>query len=81
MTVEQLLQRAEECRMTAGLLAAIAIVTALAGVAVWFSLGPGNVLLACIVVTLVTALGALNESYDAANDEKRAWRITGKHLP
>ncbi len=80
MTVEQLLQRAEECRMTAGLLLALAIVTALAGTAVWFTWGPGNLFLACIVVVLVAALGALNEAYDAANDEKRAHRITGKYL-
>lgn len=72
MTSNNLLQRAEECRMAAGLLKAIAVVTALAGFAVWLSIGPGYVLLACLVVFLVTALGALNESMDAANLQRRA---------
>ena len=81
MTTEQLLQRAEECRMMAGQLAALCVVSFLAGIAVWLSIGPGNVLLACIVFVLVTGLGSLNEAYDAANYRQRALQITGKYLP
>lgn len=72
MNSETLLERAEECRLAAGQLAAISIVSFLSGIAVWFSLGPGDVLLACVTVVLVTALGAINESHDARQLQRRA---------
>lgn len=73
MTTEQLLQRAEECRMAAAQLLALALVTALTGLAVWFTLGPGQILLACIVVSLVSLIGAINERIDATHYQRRAW--------
>ncbi|MCW1922689.1 hypothetical protein OKA05_09000 [Luteolibacter arcticus] len=68
---------AEECRMMAGLLFAIAIVSLIAGGCVWYSLGPGLGLLACVTVAVVSVVGFFHETGQA----RRLDRIARQRLP
>jgi hypothetical protein len=72
MNFQQLREEAEKCRMMAGLLFAFAIVAAVVGVCVWYSLGPGMMLLFCCVVAAVCGLGFFHELADAAGLDRKA---------
>ena len=77
MRSDQALQQAEECRAIAGLLLGIAVASIIAGLCVFYSLGPGFALLACIVVALVCFLGFFHELAEA----RRFDRIARQRLP
>jgi hypothetical protein len=65
-------QLAEECRMSAGTLIAITIAAAIAAPCVCYSLGPGLVFLACIVVAAVCAIGFVHETIEARRYDRIA---------
>jgi hypothetical protein len=72
MNSQQARERAEDCRMMAGLLFAFAIVAAITGVCVWYSLGPGMMLLLCLTVAAVCGLGFIHELAQAAGFDRTA---------
>jgi hypothetical protein len=75
MKPDQARQQAEECRMAAGMLFAIAIAAVIAGGCVWYSMGPGPLLLACMVVALVCGLGFFHELAEGTRFDRQARQL------
>lgn len=73
MKPHQARHRAGECCAVAAHLLALAIAAAIASACVLYSLGPGFVFLACVVVSLACLLGFFHELAEAARFLRQAY--------
>lgn len=64
------LSRAAECRRFSRLLLILSLAAGFASAAVYYSIGPGLILLACITIAAVCGVGSLNEKVDADAAER-----------
>lgn len=63
--------RAAECRRFSKVLLILSIAAGLVAAAIYYSIGAGLPLLACITIAAVCGLGSLNEKVDADSAERR----------